>query len=68
MTLLEEAIEHCLEVAENKEQAAYDLLAFGYSTKEERNECIECAEEHRQLAEWLKELKMWREGRLTMED
>ena len=65
---LEEAIKHCEDVAENKEQAVYDLLAFGYSTKEERNECIECAEEHRQLAEWLKELKMWREGRLTTED
>ena len=64
---LNEAIKHCLEVAENKEQAVYDLLAFGYSTKEERNECIECAEEHRQLAEWLKELKMWRKRRLTTE-
>ena len=64
---LNEAIKHCLEVAENKEQAVYDLLAFGYSTKEERNECIECAEEHRQLAEWLKELKMWRKRWLTTE-
>ena len=54
---IEEAIKHCEDVAENKEQAVYDLLAFGYSTKEERNECIECAEEHRQLAEWLNELK-----------
>lgn len=54
---LEEAIKHCEDVAENKEQAVYDLLAFGYSTKEERNECIECANEHRQLAEWLTELK-----------
>ena len=27
----------------------------------ENNECAECREEHRQLAEWLKELKRYRE-------
>ena len=54
---LDEAIIHCEEVAENKEQAVYDLIAFGYSTKEERDECIKCADEHRQLANWLKDYK-----------
>lgn len=42
MLSLEDAIKHCLEVAE-------------------KEECRECAEEHRQLAEWLKELELHRE-------
>lgn len=27
--------------------------------------CLECAKEHRQLAEWLKELKSWREAEIV---
>ena len=52
---LDEAIKHCEEVAEHNEEQAriYDeqaeALAF-YS-------CKECATEHRQLAEWLRELQ-----------
>ena len=46
---LEEAIKHCEEIAE-----------------EERSMCVpgcdKCADEHLQLAEWLKELKAFREG------
>lgn len=42
---LEEAIRHCEEVAER------------YAKTED---CAECAAEHRQLAEWLKELKEYR--------
>lgn len=41
---LDEAIKHCKE--KEKEQAL--------------NGCFACAEEHKQLAEWLKELKEWR--------
>lgn len=52
---LEEAIKHCLEEADNKEQAVYDLIAFGYSNSQEREDCQKCAEEHRQLAEWLRD-------------
>lgn len=37
---LDEAIQHCEEVA--------------------NSECSECANEHKQLAEWLKELKAFR--------
>ena len=40
---LEEAIEHAEEVASRK----FD----------DRVHCIKCAEEHRQLAEWLKDYK-----------
>jgi inactivated superfamily I helicase len=56
---LEEAIKHCEEVYERKIKDAerhYDAESF-----EESKECIWCAEEHRQLAEWLKELEVYRE-------
>ena len=49
---LEEAIKHCEE--KEKEQAL--------------NGCFACAEEHKQLAEWLKELKDYREGSRTCEN
>ena len=44
---LDQAIEHCEEVA----------------SKKWVNGCIECASEHEQLAEWLKELKRLKEER-----
>lgn len=51
---LDEAILHCEEVAEINEDIAYNIendnwMAIG--------KCQKCAEEHRQLAEWLKELR-----------
>ncbi len=46
---LEEAIEHCLEVIEKVEKFKR-IKAVTY-------EDCRCAEEHRQLAEWLNELK-----------
>ena len=52
MLSLEEAITHCLEVAEANDDLAY--------TDEQKEECRECAEEHRQLAEWLRELKNYK--------
>ena len=45
---LEDAISHCLEVAE--EHTKYNSFG-GFES------CDECAKEHRQLAEWLRELK-----------
>lgn len=58
MMSLEEAIKHCEEVAQGNEQmATYDLLC----TEQQKNDCLECASEHRQLAEWLRELKAYRE-------
>ena len=53
---LDEAIKHCEEVAENNEDIAN---TFEYSLKTKKT-CKECASEHRQLAEWLRELKAWR--------
>ena len=57
---LDEAIKHCLEVAENNEQFASDKW-IGSEGEANRQECEQCAAEHRQLAEWLTELKDLRE-------
>ena len=48
---LEEAIKHCEEVAKSCQLKAYDIERDDYKDLEE------CAVEHRQLAEWLTELK-----------
>lgn len=61
---IDEAIKHCEEVMmenlENtKDRNASDPIAIN---------CFECADEHRQLAEWLKELKAHREAWKNVED
>ena len=68
---LESAIKHCEEVAEKQEITAKSNLMEPDKTKadgilrlydaDEYELCMKCAEEHRQLAEWLKELKQLRE-------
>ena len=50
---LEEAIRHCEEVAEHNEM----LIKRGYAGGCNSHDCSERAENHRQLAEWLTELK-----------
>ena len=65
---IDEAITHCLEVAKEQDKLATRYEdASGYSRTHieslrtnESIKCRECAKEHRQLAEWLKELKKWR--------
>lgn len=58
ITDIDEAIKHCLEVAEEQERKADDLKGTVDTL-----ECLECAAEHRQLAEWLKCLKeIWDSG------
>ena len=49
---LDDAIKHCEE--KEREQAL--------------NGCFACAEEHKQLAEWLKELKSFKEGQKSRKD
>ena len=56
---LEEAIKHCEEVAESKETQIKEGAWEKGSNTEKR--CYECAKEHRQLTEWLRELKTYRE-------
>lgn len=56
---LESAIQHCEEVMmenleKTKDRNASDPIAIN---------CFECADEHRQLAEWLKELKAYKDAR-----
>lgn len=58
---LDEAIKHCLEVAENNEQFASGKW-IGSEGEANRQECEQCAADHRQLAEWLMELKDLRAG------
>lgn len=55
---LDEAINHAEEVAEEKE---IDIENQDPLFPNNIEECKKCAEEHRQLAEWLKELKHLRE-------
>lgn len=66
---IEEAIVHCEEVAKECEGKGYCdrnvcaiLDANGKTCDEcEAEKCRTCAKDHRQLAEWLKELKALRE-------
>ena len=56
---LDEAIKHCKEKAEElREQAGFDTDSERYRMSEkEKADCLECAKEHEQLAEWLKDYK-----------
>ena len=62
---LEEAIQHAKETANNLRWEAQNCKTNGFP--EESPKCISCAEEHQQLAEWLEELKDYRDGRITCE-
>lgn len=59
---LDEAIKHAEEVAtENEKTIAYYTIQGDKEWLDEcEKDCIECAKEHRQLAEWLRELKAYR--------
>lgn len=58
---LDEAIKHAEEVADEKKKEACNL--YDAKNYEESRECIWCSEEHRQLAEWLKELKRYHQAK-----
>lgn len=67
---IEEAIKHCEEVVEKQEITAKSNLMEIDKIKadgilrlydaDEYESCMKCASDHRQLAEWLRELKKWR--------
>lgn len=60
---LDEAIKHAEEVAEENEKFCYKKGGKGgYFNEDIDWNNTKCAEEHRQLAEWLKELKSHREA------
>ncbi len=50
---IDEAISHALEVAEHND----NLVRWGCINESVTQNCRECAADHRQLAEWLTELK-----------
>lgn len=56
---LDSAIKHCKEKAKELKTRAkpYEEASCTQVNKMYANSCLECAEEHEQLAEWLKELK-----------
>ena len=54
---LDEAIQHCEKVAKEQEHLCKCNDDYNFSQPKWRK----CAEEHRQLASWLKELKLLRE-------
>ena len=60
---IDEAIAHAMEVAERQEYLS--TQDHGYCEEKwnvkTREKCAKCAAEHRQLAEWFKELKDLRE-------
>ena len=60
---LDEAIKYAEEVAEEKEEQAWEA-----QLQEEYITCKDCAAEHRQLAEWLKELKQLRKQTKTLKE
>jgi hypothetical protein len=63
MKTLDEAIEHCKDVAkQNERKAIRNRNHGGYVYEAEARICEKCAMEHQQLAEWLEELKERREN------
>ena len=63
---IDSAIKHCEEVVHTK-QWQVDNECWEKDSLTEQ-ECKKCAEEHRQLAEWLKELKAVREAWTQLTD
>ena len=61
---LPEAIQHCIEVAEEQEQLAEKYDEWDEWERNEMGRCQECASEHRQLAEWLTKLKAYESGEI----
>lgn len=59
---LDEAIKHCEEKAEELREKAPYIDDSEYANISAKDDCLECAREHEQLAKWLKELKDLRES------
>ena len=58
---LDEAIKHCEEVASKCEFDTDWGMGNHFIDRSGVADVIECAKEHRQLAEWLKQLKRYRD-------
>lgn len=66
---LEEAIKHCEEKTEELERRAEEIAMSDAEGvyQPQVGRCRECANEHRQLAEWLRELREYKEERVGCE-
>lgn len=60
MLSIDEAIAHAREVA-NEQKRRSGICVQNNSECDKFSACLKCAEEHEQLAEWLEELKTYRE-------
>ena len=58
---LEDAITHAKEVAEKNYRCA-NFESIDSIDDDIKTNCIKCAEEHEQLADWLEELKSYKEA------
>ncbi len=68
---IDEAIKHCLEVAEqNEKKAEYRPRMDYYDEIESRADCLEYAADHRQFAKWLTDYKELKNsvGAVKLED
>ena len=59
---IDEAIAHAREVAEIQRNNDKLNKTLGKSSPYYNTDCIKCAEEHEQLAEWLEELKEYKQN------
>lgn len=62
---LDDAIKHCHEMSEKLRFTAKQGRGNSDPYAPNPEECLECAEEHEQLADWLTELKHWQELKLV---
>ena len=60
MLSIDEAIAHAREVASEQKRRS-GICVQNNSECDKFSACLKCAEEHEQLAEWLEELKVYRE-------
>lgn len=60
---IQEAIAHARKVAEEKYKEGFLCYANSGNAENDKknNECVKCARDHEQLAEWLEELKRYHE-------
>lgn len=64
---LEEAIKHCREVAESNRQLAKGKRG-SKEDETDTQDCLQCAEDHEQLADWLTELQEFKTVRSNDSD
>lgn len=59
---INDAIDHAKDVADKKYKEGFLCYANSgvVENDKENDECVECAKEHEQLAEWLEELQKYR--------